>query len=76
MDQTTPVPVPEADPTPSAAKPLDLDAIAAELAEVEAALGRLDEGRYGRCVVCDNALDDAVLAERPTAQTCEAHLPV
>jgi len=51
-----------------------LDRIDAELAEVDAAIGRLDDGSYGRCEVCRAAIEDAVLAERPAAQRCRTHL--
>ncbi|MBT0993892.1 TraR/DksA C4-type zinc finger protein [Cellulomonas sp. DKR-3] len=43
------------------------------LKEVDAALGRLDEGTYGRCVVGGEPIDPARLAARPTATTCVAH---
>jgi hypothetical protein len=55
---------------------LDLDAVTADLAAVEAALERLDQGSYGRCGACASAIDDDVLAADPTATTCAAHLPV
>lgn len=56
--------------------PVDLDAVAADLAAVTDALARLDEGTYGRCAACDAPIDDAVLAASPTRLTCDAHLPV
>ncbi len=37
---------------------------------VEAALTRLDEGTYGACHQCGRPIDDAVLADRPTARAC------
>lgn len=53
----------------------DLAAAEAELDAVEHALQRLDDGSYGSCEVCGNALDDAQLAGDPTARFCSAHLP-
>jgi RNA polymerase-binding transcription factor DksA len=40
------------------------------LAEIEAALGRLDAGSYGRCVRCGEPISPERLAARPAAQTC------
>ena len=53
----------------------DLGAAEAELDAVEHALERLDDGSYGSCEVCRDALDDARLASDPTARCCAAHLP-
>ncbi len=54
--------LPAVEPTP------DLDAIATDLADVEAALDRLDEGTYWTDEVTGAALSDELLAERPTAR--------
>jgi RNA polymerase-binding transcription factor DksA len=40
------------------------------LDQVELALARLDDGTYGVCESCGAPIDDAHLAELPTAQTC------
>ena len=40
------------------------------LAEVDAALGRLEDGTYGVCVVCGQPIPPARLEVRPTAATC------
>ncbi|MGH9129275.1 MAG: TraR/DksA family transcriptional regulator [Acidimicrobiales bacterium] len=45
----------------------------AELAGVERALERLDEGTYGLCGVCGNAISEEVLASSPTATLCPEH---
>ena len=37
---------------------------------VEAALTRLDDGTYRLCSVCGDTLDDARLADDPTASVC------
>ena len=53
-----------------------VDRIEAELADVERALARLDEGTYGRCEVCDAPLGDAALEASPATRFCRAHLPL
>lgn len=47
-------------------------AVAASVAleEVEAALDRLAEGRYGRCVTCTRPIDDERLDVLPMAALC------
>ena len=42
------------------------------LAEVDAALARLDDGSYGTCEVCGNAIAAGRMEVRPTARTCVA----
>jgi DnaK suppressor protein len=44
-----------------------------QLADVESALGRLDDGSYGTCGVCGQPIDDAELAATPAARTHQAH---
>lgn len=44
----------------------------AELREIETALRRLDEGRYGLCMACDEAIDPRRLAAEPFAVRCAA----
>ncbi len=46
---------------------------------VQDALGRLDDGSYGRCAVCGRDIDDERLEARPEVATCREHadaLPV
>ncbi|MGO8686356.1 MAG: TraR/DksA family transcriptional regulator [Candidatus Dormibacteria bacterium] len=43
-----------------------------ELAEVEAALRRLDGGRYGLCEVCGGEIAEARLEAMPAARYCVA----
>lgn len=43
---------------------------AQRLAEVEAALARIDEGTFGVCKNCGKAIAPARLEARPYAQTC------
>ncbi|GAA4698550.1 TraR/DksA family transcriptional regulator [Nocardioides conyzicola] len=40
------------------------------LTEIDAALGRLDDGTYGVCAVCGQPIPAARLEVRPTATTC------
>jgi len=40
------------------------------LAEVEAALGKFDEGSYGRCENCGNPIEPARLEALPQAKLC------
>jgi DnaK suppressor protein len=42
------------------------------LAEIDAALARVDAGRYGRCVRCGAPVSPARLEARPAAATCIA----
>ena len=44
-----------------------------QLAEVDAALARLDAGSYGRCEVCGEPVAPDRLEARPTARTCVGH---
>ena len=48
----------------------DIDAVDALLNEVEQSLARLDAGTYGKCEECGEPIDDARLAELPTARRC------
>jgi DnaK suppressor protein len=43
------------------------------LVEIDAALERIDDGSYGRCEVCGDAIPDERLRARPTARTCITH---
>jgi DnaK suppressor protein len=42
----------------------------AQLAEVDAALIRLESGRYGTCELCGEAIAEGRLEARPTARLC------
>ncbi len=45
----------------------------AELAGVERALERLDDGTYGQCEACGELIDEAVLESTPTVARCAEH---
>ena len=47
-----------------------LEAAREQVAAAEAALRRLDEGRYGVCERCGQPIGAERLAARPTASTC------
>lgn len=51
------------------AAPLDLDRIEGDLADVEAALARLEAGTYWIDEVTGEPLDDDLLTRQPTART-------
>ncbi len=52
-----------------------LAAVEGELADVERALQRLDEGSYGTCQVCSAVIDDERLAAEPATVFCAEHAP-
>jgi RNA polymerase-binding transcription factor DksA len=45
----------------------------ADLADVDAALRRLDDGSYGRCELCGGPIDDTRLSALPATRTCADH---
>ena len=50
-----------------------LEQVEAELADVERALQRLDEGTYGTCEACGSTIGDERLAVAPAARFCIGH---
>ena len=50
-----------------------LEQVEAELADVEHALRRLDEGTYGTCEVCGKAIPDERLEAMPATRMCLEH---
>ena len=50
-----------------------LQAVEADLAAVEHALGRLDAGTWGTCEVCRAPVEAETLAHQPAARACAAH---
>jgi RNA polymerase-binding transcription factor DksA len=53
-----------------------LEQVEAELADVERALRRLDEGTYGSCEACGQHIADDRLAAQPAARFCIEHQEV
>ena len=47
-----------------------LQSVEAELAEIEAALGRVDAGTYGTCELCGEPVSDGRLEAMPAARYC------
>jgi DnaK suppressor protein len=66
-------PVPEAEAEDEARPSAALDAADGDLRAVEAALGRLDDGSYGRCDVCGGSIPAESLTADPLARTCAEH---
>ena len=50
-----------------------LEQVEAELADVERAMRRLDEGTYGSCEACGGSIADDRLAVEPAARFCVEH---
>jgi hypothetical protein len=59
---------PDASTGTAVGTPIDLDRIAQDLADVEVALERLDEGTYWTCEVTGETLPDDLLAADPVAR--------
>ena len=49
------------------------DTVAGQRRSVLDALNRIDEGSYGSCAVCGQAIDEERLEARPEALTCREH---
>lgn len=47
-----------------------LENVEAELADIEHAIRRLDDGSYGTCEACGKPIDDARLEAMPAARFC------
>lgn len=52
-----------------------LTKVEGELADVERALSRLDEGTYGTCQLCSTVIDDERLTAEPATPFCGEHAP-
>ena len=50
-----------------------LEQVEAELADVDRALVRLDDGTYGKCQACGAMIDDDRLEAMPAARLCVLH---
>ena len=52
-----------------------LESLEYELAQLEAALKRVDEGTYGTCEACGNPIPVERLEAQPAARFCAEHQP-
>jgi RNA polymerase-binding transcription factor DksA len=52
---------------------MSVDTLTEQRRRVLDAIERVDEGRYGRCAVCDREIDDDRLETRPEVRTCREH---
>src|SRR5262249_28554266 len=52
----------------------DSSSLSALLAEVDAALARMDDGTYGKCEVCHDPIESDRLLADPLARLCLDHL--
>jgi len=68
VEASAPAPAPAAAPVSVPARTLDLDGIERDLADVEVALTRLDNGQYWSDEVTGDQLPDDLLADHPTAR--------
>ncbi|MDN5931338.1 MAG: TraR/DksA C4-type zinc finger protein [Pseudonocardia sp.] len=50
-----------------------VDTVADQRRSVQEALGRVEDGSYGRCAVCGEQIDDERLDARPEVRTCREH---
>ena len=46
----------------------------ARLTEIRDALERIENGTYGRCATCGNAIEAERLGANPAAKTCKQHM--
>lgn len=65
----------EGEPTERERELAALARIQGELADVDRALERLDDGTYGTCEICGQAIPDDVLEQAPATRLCGAHAP-
>ena len=52
---------------------MSVETIGEQRRRVLEAMEALDEGAYGRCIVCDREIDDERLESRPEVRTCREH---
>jgi RNA polymerase-binding transcription factor DksA len=52
----------------------EVGTLSARLAEVRAALGKIEQGTYGRCEVDGGEIEEERLQANPAARTCQAHM--
>ncbi|MEI8130346.1 MAG: TraR/DksA C4-type zinc finger protein [bacterium] len=71
----------EADPNTSASRFEEFEENSAvivpleeRLKQVVAALSKVETGKYGKCRVCNNPIEEERLAVNPAAETCMTHI--
>lgn len=52
----------------------EVDQLEKQLQSVGAALEKIENGKYGLCEVCGNAIEDDRLEANPSAPTCKLHM--
>jgi RNA polymerase-binding transcription factor DksA len=72
-DAATLLDAPESEPSKLAATITVIEDAEGRLGDVEAALERLESGRYRVCEICGGPLDAAALAATPTLRRCLIH---
>ncbi len=45
-----------------------------DLSDINRALDKIEQGIYGRCEICNEAIEEARLDANPSARTCKSHL--
>jgi DnaK suppressor protein len=76
-EQTEPIeqtdPTEGTEPTERERELAALARVQIDLADVDRALERLDDGSYGTCEVCGEAIPDDVLERAPVTRLCAGH---
>ncbi len=52
----------------------ELSQLEIQLNDVNSALKKIEEGKYGTCEICDGQIEEARLEANPSAKTCKTHM--